>query len=427
MKEVVNKRFQEAYVEETLDNGLHVVIWQKPGFKKSNFVFSTSFGGRDSKQLDEHGNVHTYPLGVAHFLEHKMFEKAGDDVMEEFSQIGANVNAFTSYNETAYYFSTTNDPIKPLHMLLDFVQELTITQASVEKEKGIIIQEIEMYKQMSDARLFSEVFEALFQTHPMKDDIAGTADTVNAITYDVLHECYRLNYHPSHMILVGVTAMDPSLVLAEIKQNQKQKAFPLLHKANRMYYEEPLAVAKAKQTIEMDISVYKTADAYKFSGIADGMLASKMEWCLTLLLDLAFSPLSKAYQTWLDEEIINDAFGYEVEVGPDYGVILFSNETMKPDLFFEMIETTMKTLQNIDETELESLKKRYFGANINSLNSFEAISIGYMRMYFQNIDFFKSLETIEHITKQDLLTALAMLDLSNHSQIVIAPKATEAK
>lgn len=422
MNKVYNERFQETYISETLDNGLQVVLWQKPDFKKSNFVFATSFGGRDSEQVDEQGVIHSYPHGVAHFLEHKMFEKEGNDVMEEFSSMGANVNAFTSYNETAYYFSTTNDPIKPLHLLLDFVQELTISEASVEKEKGIIIQELEMYKQMSDSRLFSEAFEAIFQKHPMRNDIGGTKDSVNAITYDILQGCYKLNYHPSHMILVGVSAMDPQILLDEIKQNQNKKQFSKVHAAKRVLYTEPHEVRNKVQSIAMDISVNKVADVYKFNGEVDGEKAQHLEWSITLLLDLFFSPLSPKYQEWLDKEIINDAFSYEVEIGPDYGVILFSNETMDTDVFFQMIETEMKALKNIDAMELLSLKKRYFGANINSLNSFEAISIGYMRSYFQKVDFFESLEIVEKINKEDLLQAVDKIDIQNHSKIIITPK-----
>ena len=422
MRVVENKRFNESYVEEVLDNGLHVVIWKKPQFKKSNFVFATPFGGRDSKQVDENGVVHTYPHGVAHFLEHKMFEKEGLDVMEEFSSMGANVNAFTSYNETAYYFSTTNDPVKPLHLLLDFVQELTISKESVEKEKGIIIQELEMYKQMSDSRLFSESFESIFVDHPLKNDIGGTADSVNAITYDILHECYHLNYHPSKMILVGVTAQDPEMLLNEIKKNQSAKTFDKVHQANRVLYNEPKAVAKTDQAIQMDISTNKVADIYKFDGIKDSVEANKVDWCLTILLDMTFTSLSKNYQTWLDEEIINDSFGFGVEIGPDYGALIFTNETDKTDAFFDMIHNQMKSMDSFDDTLLDQLKRRYFGSNINSLNSFEAISVGFMRMYFSKIDFFESLEIIESITKEDLINAYHLLDINNHSRIMIEPK-----
>ena len=150
MKFVENKRYKESYVEEVLDNGLHVVLWQKPDYEKSLFMLATPLGAMDIKQIDEHGNTIEYPAGIAHFLEHKMFEMKDGDVMDMFSSMGANVNAFTSYTETAYYFTTTADVKEPLNLLLDFVQTLEINEESVEKEKGIIIQELHMYKEMSD-------------------------------------------------------------------------------------------------------------------------------------------------------------------------------------------------------------------------------------------------------------------------------------
>ena len=128
-----NKRYQESYVEETLDNGLHVVLWQKPDYAKSLFMMATPLGALDMKQKDENGKEYDFPAGIAHFLEHKMFEMEDGDVMDLFSNMGANVNAFTSYTETVYYFSTTADVIQPLHLLLDFVQDLSITKESLEK------------------------------------------------------------------------------------------------------------------------------------------------------------------------------------------------------------------------------------------------------------------------------------------------------
>ena len=153
MKTITNKRYGESYVEETLENGLHVVLWQKPDYEKSLFMMATPLGAMDMKQVDEQGKELHFPAGIAHFLEHKMFEMGDSDVMELFSRMGASVNAFTSYTETAYYFSTTSDVKEPLNLLLDFVQELDISEESVEKEKGIIIQELHMYKEMSDSRL----------------------------------------------------------------------------------------------------------------------------------------------------------------------------------------------------------------------------------------------------------------------------------
>ena len=205
MKTITNKRYGESYVEETLENGLHVVLWQKPDYEKSLFMMATPLGAMDMKQVDEHGRELHFPAGIAHFLEHKMFEMGDSDVMELFSRMGASVNAFTSYTETAYYFSTTSDVKEPLNLLLDFVQELDISEESVEKEKGIIIQELHMYKEMSDSRLLMETFSSLYQQHPLRYDIGGDDESVNSITLQQLQDCYALNYHPASMILVGVS------------------------------------------------------------------------------------------------------------------------------------------------------------------------------------------------------------------------------
>ncbi len=422
MKKITNHHFKETYISETLDNGLHVFLWQKPGFKKSNFVFGTPFGGRDHDQKDEHGNVHSYPEGVAHFLEHKMFEKEGKDVMEEFSSMGANVNAFTSYDETAYYFSTTNNPIKPLNLLLDFVQELTITEESVEKEKGIIIQELEMYNQMPDSRLYSELFSSMFDIHPMKHDIGGTANSVNAITLDTLYECYKLNYHPSRMILVGVSGHDPKELMEVIKANQAKKSFERPYQASRIYVDEPVKVHTAKKQIEMDITTPKTVIAFKTPGIIDSKQAELYEWAITFGLDVAFSPLAPKYQEWLDQEIINDAFSYDVEFSKDYGVVVFSTETNKVQAFYDMVKNELQRICEFDEVELENMKRRVYGSNVTSLNSFEAISVGYMRSYFAGVDFFESLELVNQVDKALIEKASQFIDLENTCEVEIQPK-----
>ena len=176
MKHIYNERYHESYDEVVLDNGLHVILWHKPNYEKSMFMMMTPFGAMDLTQIQGKEKI-KHPSGIAHFLEHKMFAMDGDeDVMGLFSKMGANVNAFTSYRETAYFASTCNDPKEPLKLLLDFVQELNIDQASVEKEKGIILSELHMYKEMSDQRLLMETYTSLFHKHPMRLDIAGEDD-----------------------------------------------------------------------------------------------------------------------------------------------------------------------------------------------------------------------------------------------------------
>lgn len=407
MKKTRNERYQEAYVEETLENGLHVVIWHKEDYAKSLFMMSTPLGAMDLKQVDETGKIYEFPAGIAHFLEHKMFEMGEQDVMDLFSQMGASVNAFTSYSETAYYFSTSNEIKQPLNLLLDFIQSLQISNESVEKEKGIIIQELNMYKQMPENRLLMEIFSSLYQHHPLKYDIGGDDESVNAITLAQLEECYRLNYHPSRMVLVGVTSQDANEVMNMIKENQNKKTFSNCPSVIRKPFEEPSDVARDTYSFTMDVSKPKIAYAYKLDGVLEPMERTKLEWCFKIMVDALFSPLNPEYQTWIDQGIVNDYVGCEVDLGKDHGMLMFFAESEKPEGFRRIVQDTIIAMMKseFDDDILLRLKRRYYGQSIRSLNSFDDIAITFIRNYFEDLDFFKAMDVLYDIEKADLITA----------------------
>lgn len=419
-----NKRYQESYVEETLDNGLHVVLWQKPDYAKSLFMMATPLGALDMKQKDEDGKEYDFPAGIAHFLEHKMFEMEDGDVMDLFSNMGANVNAFTSYTETVYYFSTTADVIQPLHLLLDFVQDLSITKESVEKEKGIIIQELNMYKQMSDQRLLMETFSSLYKHHPLRYDIGGDVESVTSITLEQLKQCYDINYHPGKMILVGVSAQDPEVLLKEIKKNQQTKTFPAGKKVIRMMQEEPYEPARKDFEFQMDVSMPKLSIAYKMRGVEDIYERIKKEWAIRMVLDATFSSLNPDFQKWLDEGIINDFVGSDVDLGKDYGMMMFYSETNKKEAFLAIVKDIVQKIkqEGISESLLEQLKKRYYGQSLRSLNSFDDIAITMVRNYFDQSDFFASMDVLYDITLQDVKDACQMIDVDNFCVIDLLPE-----
>lgn len=420
MKRIYNERFQESYIEETLDNGLKVILWEKKDFAKSFFMMATPLGALD---LNQHSSQKEYrfPAGIAHFLEHKMFEDEEKDVMDLFAEMGANVNAFTSYSETAYYFSTANNPEKPLNLLLDFVQELNISEESVEKEKGIIIQELEMYQQMSEVRIINETFGCLFNEHPLIYDIGGDRDSVSSTTKQQLEECYALNYHPSKMILVGVTGKDSEKILDLIKANQANKKFAKVEHVERDQYNEPKQVNKKSHTLSMDISVPKVTVSFKMPGNKNAFERNRKEWCYKMLFDLYFSSLNPEYQRWIDEEIINPSFSFEIDLGADYGLLLFYSESEKTDEFEAIIFDTLKNIETIEESMLEKLRNRYFGISINALNDHKQIAVSFMRNYFAGLDFFEALEVVESIDANDLLTCLSEIDFDNYTKVIIEP------
>lgn len=423
MNKVISNKYQESYIEETLDNGLKVVLWQKKGYEKNYFMMTTPLGALDIEQVDANGKNYQFEPGIAHFLEHKMFEDEDKDVMNLFSEMGANVNAFTSYTETAYHFTTTEDPEKPLNLLLDFVQRLTISDESVEKEKGIIIQELQMYQQMSDSRLINETFSSLFHEHPLRFDVGGSTDSVNRITKNRLEECYALNYHPSTMILVGVTGRELEPILEIIKNNQKKKTFKPIANVTRKQFEEPKEVKRPYYQFNMDVTTPKVNIAYKLQGIKEGMQRLKMEWCLKFILDASFTSLSDDYQQWLLDGTINDFYGFELEFGEDFGYMMFYTETEKLDEFKHIIESTLEKAKAncISEATLNQLKRRYYGQSIRDLNSFDDIAFTFMRDYFNKIDFFEALDVINTITLADIQTAAKLMDLNHQAVLHLMP------
>lgn len=423
MKQITNERYQETYYTETLENGLRVVLWHKPGYARSLFMMATPLGAMDLQQEDAQGHRYSYPAGIAHFLEHKMFEKQDQDVMNEFSAMGASVNAFTSYTETAYHFTTSGDVEKPLDLLLDFVQRLDISEASVEKEKGIIVSELNMYQQMSDSRLLMETYKSLFHVHPLKYDIGGDEDSVRSTSKQQLDACYLHNYHPATMMLVGVSGKDPKELMEIIRRNQAQKRFDALCPIHRCPQKEPAQVVRERYTFSMDITVPKIAIAYKLKPCKDVMERLRQEWCIRMALDLCFSSLNPDYQQWLDEGIISDFAGADIDLGEDYGVLMFYTESGKCEAFEQVIASLCAKLSamEIDEAQLSALKHRYFGQAVRSLNSFDDIAIGYIRSSFAGYDYFEGMDLINTICAKDIIAVCGALDFKERSVVIIEP------
>lgn len=424
MERHYSDKYLETYYTKTLDNGLKIVLFHREDYDKSFFLVGTPFGALDMMQKDEEGKVVEYPAGIAHFLEHKMFADPKGDVMERFSGMGVQVNAFTSYGETVYYFSSNDGIEEPLHLLLDFTHELFIDDASVEKEKGIIIEELNMYAQQSDSRLLHEVFRSLYHNHPLKYDIGGDEASVSSTTTEQLYECFHLNYATEKKVLVGVCSENPEEVLRMIEENQASKAIVKRPLTKRILtLDEPDEVVRKDYVFEMDVNTSKVSIAYKFKGYLSGVQRSKDEWALRFGLDSLFSALNPEYQIWMDEGIINDYFSYEVELGEDFAVLLFSTETTKKADFITLVQSKMEVLQStlMDSTMLEQLKRRYFGQSISALNSFENTAIYFLRNDFADVDFFQSLDLLEDISVEDVKIALKRIPLENHVVVEVQP------
>ncbi len=427
MKKHIEPKFDETYISETLDNGLKVLVWHKPEMRTTSCVFGTPYGGLDFELICEDGRKIHHPSGIAHFLEHKMFEMGNVDVIDLFSSMGANVNAFTSYTETVYYFSTSSEEIKePLNLLLDFVQRLDITKESVEKEKGIITQELMMYMQNPDSRLFYELFKGLYHEHPYKFDIGGSPTSVNNTTFEQLTECYKLNYHPGKMILVCVGPTNPEDVLQMIKENQKKKEFEPYINCRRISVNEPVTVAKEQLNIPMEVSTNKVAVGIKLQPwVSSDKQREHQEWAIRCALEAHFSSLNTQYQKWINDNTINQYFDFDVELQKDSAFISFVNETNHPEDFKKFVLAEMKLCLNngIGFKELNQLKKRYFGQAMRVLNDVEDIAVTTIRNIFKGTSIFETLELLQNLDQKQVEEALSHITLENVSLVSVVNNA----
>lgn len=411
----INNDFKQELFEFTTQSGLHVNLIHRPGFKKSVAVYATPFGALNlSQRID--GKVVQHKSGVAHFLEHKLFEDEKKDVLSQFSDMGANGNAFTSYDHTMYYFSHNGDIKPPLKLLLNFVSSLSVTEASVEKEKGIIVEEINMYAQKPYFRLINETYQAVFHNYPFIYDIAGTEDSVNATTVEDLYNAYNANYSDTRMALVVVSPEDPMELKSFIEACTKD------HKHNGVavediFEEEPDTVK------ESFVQLYDTVETPKMSLTYKIPFKSKQkqkdEFLLSIILDMSFTEFNDNYQNWIDQRIISNSFNYGVDVRDTFAMITFINEGERIEEFKALIDREMESIE-LNEDYFDQLAKRYFGHMISSLEKPDDLAIVMARSYFDGMDYFDYLTMIRDIQFEDLEKVLQKITTINQSYVVMS-------
>ncbi|MBN3555289.1 insulinase family protein [Fictibacillus nanhaiensis] len=403
-------QLDETLHYDELPNGLKVYVLEKKGFNKTYATFTTHYGSVDNhfKPLGKDENVKV-PDGIAHFLEHKLFEKEHGDVFQDFSKQGASANAFTTFNRTAYLFSTTGDVKKNLTTLIDFVQEPYFTEKTVEKEKGIIGQEIRMYDDNPDWRVYFGLIENMYHHHPVKIDIAGTEKSIAKITKDDLYECYETFYHPSNMILFIVGPVDAEDILNFVKDNQSQKTFKEKEHIERFFDEEPKTVAKTKKVIEMTVQTPKCYMGYKeATPNRQGKDLMKHELSVNLLLEMMFGKSSPNYESLYEEGLIDQTFSFDYTEENGFGFSMLGGDTGSPDEFVERISGMVEAFkqQSIDEDSFERARKKKIGAFLRSLNSPEFIANQFTRYAFNEMDLFDVIPVFESLTVRDVKEVL---------------------
>ena len=426
METINYQTLQETLYHEEMANGLKVYLLPKKGFSKTYGLFSTHFGSVDTTfvPLGENEMI-TVPDGIAHFLEHKMFEMQDGDASEKFAQLGASTNAFTSSSRTAYLFNTTSHENECVELLLDFVQDIYLTDQTVEKEKGIINQEIGMYDDDPDWRCYFGSIQNLYQKHPVKIDIAGTVETVNEIDKDILEKCYQTFYHPSNMMLFVVGNIQVEDTIQLIRNNQAKKHFDKEKQIQREITKEPQGIDKKEDILHMDVIMPKVIVSMKINDIlSEPKEKLKRELGMNILLDLLFSKSSPLFEEWTRLGIINDSFSANFTQERDYSFLQIGGDTMEPEKLRDKILDLIHSIKDyaIDDVEFQRVQKKNIGVLIGVFNSPEGIANLFSRYYFEGIMIFDLIDCVATLKKEDIENLKALFDIDLTSTCMVKAK-----
>ena len=405
--------------KETLPNGLQVLLVHKPDYQRSLFLLGAKVGGFDIDQNVDGTLVH-HKSGLAHYLEHQMFYLDGEDVSELFAGLQCLTNAYTSYTETAFYFSTTADVKQPLKLLFDFVENLDVTNKTIEKEKGIILSEYDMYQQSPEQRLFKETLISLYKNHPMKVDVLGSKEDIQNMRMEDLKYFYELNYDPGKLCLVGITGKDTDEIMEWIKDCQKDVESKCDKEISRVFKEEPMEVNRKEFVDTMDISQPFVCVGFKMKPCSNVIESIEKDFAVNMWLDSLMGPLNPKFQEWLDRRIFTQFVGAEADFTIDHSYVLFYAQTINPDAFIELVKEQVKK-KTILNDDYQSLRAQAIANNLRGLNHFDGLANDLLRSHFENFDYMDSLNRIQKMSLDKVLSNLGDLDFSNVCVTKILP------
>lgn len=408
MKKMEYSLIEETVCKHKLENGLEVYIIPKNDFTKTTVYFATKFGSLHSGLKVNDGKEEIIiPGGLAHFIEHRIFDNKKGPVMDRFSALGASCNAYTSYNRTAYHFKNDHNINACIELLLDFVQEFTVKAESVEKEKDIIIEELRMYLDYPSTNLYLGLLNNLYFHHPIKEDVGGSEKDVKETTCKALKAAYRQFYHPENMILVICGKVNPDLILKNIIDNQSQKVFPPYDGIPDFTFEEPLNVVKEFSVQKFHVSLDKVAFGVKLAPLVYNNVIEYTKQCYLyeILLDLIFSISGKYYEEWLKMQIITNSLAYSHLEGKNYNSIIITADVYKRDIFIEYISKIFKAVDNYlpKEEDFTRIKKAKIGSFIKSLNHPSVIARELVEAYMDEREYFETMEIIQSITYHEII------------------------
>lgn len=418
MQSTYYEQIDETVYETELNNGLKLFVIPKTGFQKTFVTYTTQFGSLDRK-FKPHGSEDyvTVPDGVAHFLEHKLFENEEEDLFTAFAEDNAQVNAFTSFDRTSYLFSATDNVERNIKRLLTMVETPYFTEASVNKEKGIIAEEIKMYQEQPGYKLMFNTLRAMYESHPIRVDIAGSVESIYDITKEDLYLCYETFYHPSNMVLFVVGDVDVDHIYNVVADHENQRDKTNQSQIVRDPLTEQDSVRENIITEKMKLQSPRIMLGFKNTPLVDvpDKLLVKKDLEMTLFFELLFGEETDFYQMLLNEELIDETFGYQFVLEPTYSFSMITSATQQPDKLKKLLLDELEAKQgNLTDAEaFNLLKKQFIGEFISGLNSPEYIANQYTKLYFEGVSLFDLLDIVESITLESVNeTAQTCLNLS---------------
>ena len=392
----------ETLYTRIMENGLTVCLIPKKGFTKKMAYFVTDYGSIHTDFVLD-GKVCKAPAGVAHYLEHKLFDLPGKrDVSAEFAQMGAMTNAFTSYDMTAYYFSTTENFEDCLRLLLEFVSTPYFTEESVEKERGIIDQEIGMNLDSPESVVFDKLMEIAYHQHPVRIPILGTHESIREITPEVLHQCHRAFYAPENMLLCVIGDVEPETVVNITREmlGTEKKDMGLKISA----WQEPMAVVEAETRCKMEVAMPMFDIAFKSEPMGKGDAAIRTEMVADLAAEALFGESSELYLKMYEEGIIDSSFGGGFETIDGCAMLMCSGDSENPEAVREAILAQAEKLakEGIPEASFLRMKRSALGRRIRALDSFDATCFRVCAYHFTDFDYFRFPEVYRSIEATEI-------------------------
>ena len=396
----------ETLCTQTLPNGLTVCVVPRKGFTKSLAYFVTDYGSVHT-EYSLNGEKIQAPAGVAHYLEHKMFDLPGNrDVSAEFAAMGALTNAFTSYDMTAYYFSCTEHFEECLRLLLEFVSTPYFTEESVEKERGIIDQEIGMNEDAPDSVVFENLVRAMYENPPIRVPILGTSETIREITPEVLYSCHRAFYAPGNMLLCVVGDVDPEAVVRIAEEQLGSEKLPVGEKWKN--WTESMTCPRAEVTAKMEVAMPMFNLAFKCEPLGTGDAAIREEMVADLAAEALFGESSELYLKMYEEGLIDSSFGGGFETIDGCAMLLCSGDSEDAYAVREAILSQMEKLsrEGLAEADFLRMKRSALGRRIRGLDSFDATCFRVCAYHFSNFDYFRFPEIYRQITADEIVAFL---------------------